>query len=190
MVTICNQNVRLPKAPIDVLESGAFTEILGHYISVDRASQDVYILRCLAKVKDGERYVQGDFRFRHGYCKHNPRKMVKTWGEKEMRKLSRLKASVVQQRFWECWIYTKAEALSNNSTSEFTIKLSANSIWISSFELRFGSNPHLQFPNQISELFTNIQQIVCHLSTIWFQHLVTWYQQIFYHLSAIRVIGF
>ena len=79
MVTICNQNVRLSKAPVDVLESQAFTEILGHYISVDRASQDVYILRCLAKVKAGERYVQGDFHFRHGYCKHNPRKMVKTW---------------------------------------------------------------------------------------------------------------
>jgi RIO kinase 1 len=39
--------------------------------------------------KDRERYVQGDFRFRHGYSKHNPRKMVKTWAEKEMRNLSR-----------------------------------------------------------------------------------------------------
>lgn len=29
-------------------------------------------------------------RFRHGYCKTNPRKMVKTWAEKEMRNLSRL----------------------------------------------------------------------------------------------------
>ncbi|ERN07781.1 serine/threonine-protein kinase RIO1 [Amborella trichopoda] len=43
--------------------------------------------------KDRERYVQGDFRFRHGYCKHNPRKMVKTWAEKEMRNLFRLKAA-------------------------------------------------------------------------------------------------
>ncbi|KAH7443225.1 hypothetical protein KP509_02G026500 [Ceratopteris richardii] len=41
--------------------------------------------------KDRERYVQGDYRFRHGYCRHNPRKMVKTWAEKEMRNLSRLK---------------------------------------------------------------------------------------------------
>ncbi|XP_024359206.1 uncharacterized protein [Physcomitrium patens] len=40
--------------------------------------------------KDRERYVQGDFRFRHGYSKHNPRKMVKTWAEKEMRNLNRL----------------------------------------------------------------------------------------------------
>lgn len=41
--------------------------------------------------KDRDRYVQGDYRFRHGYCKHNPRKMVKTWAEKEMRNLMRLK---------------------------------------------------------------------------------------------------
>ncbi|MCO5597033.1 hypothetical protein L7F22_051106 [Adiantum nelumboides] len=43
--------------------------------------------------KDRERYVEGDYRFRHGYCKHNPRKMVKTWAEKEMRNLSRLKSA-------------------------------------------------------------------------------------------------
>eukprot|EP00899_Mesostigma_viride_P025336 jgi/Mesvir1/5988/Mv00739-RA.1 len=40
--------------------------------------------------KDRERYVQGDYRFRHGYSKHNPRKMVKTWAEKELRNLQRL----------------------------------------------------------------------------------------------------
>ncbi|KAJ7945706.1 Serine/threonine-protein kinase RIO1 [Quillaja saponaria] len=43
--------------------------------------------------KDRDRYVQGDYRFRFGYCKHNPRKMVKTWAEKEMRNLLRLKAA-------------------------------------------------------------------------------------------------
>ncbi|KAK9724256.1 hypothetical protein RND81_05G058800 [Saponaria officinalis] len=43
--------------------------------------------------KDRDRYVQGDYRFRYGYCKHNPRKMVKTWAEKEMRNLMRLKAA-------------------------------------------------------------------------------------------------
>ncbi|OWF56157.1 Serine/threonine-protein kinase RIO1 [Mizuhopecten yessoensis] len=32
-------------------------------------------------------------RFRHGYCKHNPRKMVKTWAEKEMRNLIRIHQS-------------------------------------------------------------------------------------------------
>ncbi|XP_024530272.1 serine/threonine-protein kinase RIO1 [Selaginella moellendorffii] len=46
--------------------------------------------------KDRDKYVQGDFRFRHGYSKHNPRKMVKTWAEKEMRNLLRLKASGIR----------------------------------------------------------------------------------------------
>ena len=34
--------------------------------------------------------MTGEFRFRHGYCRHNPRKMVRTWAEKEFRNLSRL----------------------------------------------------------------------------------------------------
>ncbi len=42
------------------------------------------------------RYVQGDFRFRTGYCKSNPRKMVKLWAEKEFRNLSRLKAAGIR----------------------------------------------------------------------------------------------
>ncbi|XP_057972379.1 uncharacterized protein LOC131160580 [Malania oleifera] len=46
--------------------------------------------------KDRDRYVQGDYRFRYGYCKHNPRKMVKTWAEKEMRNLLRLKAAGIR----------------------------------------------------------------------------------------------
>jgi len=40
--------------------------------------------------KDRDRYVSGEFRFRHGYSKHNPRQMVKVWAEKEMRNLKRL----------------------------------------------------------------------------------------------------
>lgn len=40
--------------------------------------------------KDRDKYVTGEYRFRHGYCKGNPRKMVKTWAEKEMRNLTRL----------------------------------------------------------------------------------------------------
>lgn len=43
--------------------------------------------------KDRDKYVSGEFRFRHGYCKSNPRKMVKTWAEKEMRNLRRLHAA-------------------------------------------------------------------------------------------------
>jgi len=40
--------------------------------------------------KDRDRYVSGEFRFRNGYNKSNPRQMVKTWAEKEMRNLKRM----------------------------------------------------------------------------------------------------
>ena len=40
--------------------------------------------------KDRDKYVTGEFRFRHGYSRHNPRKMVCLWAEKEMRNLTRL----------------------------------------------------------------------------------------------------
>mmetsp|Transcript_14247 Transcript_14247/g.21641 ORF Transcript_14247/g.21641 Transcript_14247/m.21641 type:complete len:568 (+) Transcript_14247:1-1704(+) len=43
--------------------------------------------------KDRDRYVTGEHRFRNGYCKSNPRKMVKLWAEKEMRNLKRLHAA-------------------------------------------------------------------------------------------------
>ncbi|PRQ33935.1 putative non-specific serine/threonine protein kinase [Rosa chinensis] len=36
------------------------------------------------------KYVQGDRRYRKGYCKHNPREMVKVWVEKEKRNLDRM----------------------------------------------------------------------------------------------------
>eukprot|EP00929_Paragymnodinium_shiwhaense_P040298 TRINITY_DN21055_c0_g2_i1.p1 TRINITY_DN21055_c0_g2~~TRINITY_DN21055_c0_g2_i1.p1 ORF type:complete len:556 (-),score=209.88 TRINITY_DN21055_c0_g2_i1:153-1820(-) len=45
--------------------------------------------------KDRARYVEGEYRFRHGYCKGNPRKMVAQWAEKEMRNLRRLKAASI-----------------------------------------------------------------------------------------------
>lgn len=45
--------------------------------------------------KDRDKYVSGEFRFRHGYCRHNPRKMVATWAEKEMRNLLRLQKADV-----------------------------------------------------------------------------------------------
>ncbi|XP_008829865.1 serine/threonine-protein kinase RIO1 [Nannospalax galili] len=45
--------------------------------------------------KDRDKYVTGEFRFRHGYCKGNPRKMVKTWAEKEMRNLIRLNTAEI-----------------------------------------------------------------------------------------------
>ena len=46
--------------------------------------------------RDRDKYVSGEFRFRNGYCKHNPRKMVRTWAEKEMRNLIRIKEAGIR----------------------------------------------------------------------------------------------
>lgn len=46
--------------------------------------------------KDRDRYVSGEFRFRHGYCRSNPRKMVRMWAEKEMRNYKRLSEAGVE----------------------------------------------------------------------------------------------
>ena len=43
--------------------------------------------------KDRDRYVTGEFRFKHGYNKNNNRAMVKVWAEKEMRNLRRIYGS-------------------------------------------------------------------------------------------------
>jgi RIO kinase 1 len=40
--------------------------------------------------KDRDRYVSGETRWRHGYCKSNPRKMVQLWAEKELRNYRRI----------------------------------------------------------------------------------------------------
>jgi len=40
--------------------------------------------------KDRDKYVSGEYRWRKGYCKSNPRKMVKVWAEKEMRNYRRI----------------------------------------------------------------------------------------------------
>jgi RIO kinase 1 len=47
--------------------------------------------------KDRDKYVSGEHRWRKGYAKTNPRKMVKVWAEKEMRNYKRL---------WEAGIKT------------------------------------------------------------------------------------
>ncbi|XP_058807561.1 serine/threonine-protein kinase RIO1 [Phymastichus coffea] len=46
--------------------------------------------------KDRDKYVTGEFRFRRGYCRSNPRKMVRTWAEKEMRNLNRLQQAGIK----------------------------------------------------------------------------------------------
>lgn len=40
--------------------------------------------------RDRDKYVTGEYRFRRGYCKSNPRKMIRTWAEKELRNLIRI----------------------------------------------------------------------------------------------------
>lgn len=45
--------------------------------------------------KDRDRYVSGEFRFRNGHCKSNPRKMIKLWAEKELRNLKRIHQSAI-----------------------------------------------------------------------------------------------
>ena len=46
--------------------------------------------------KDRERYISGEFRFRNGYCKSNPRKMVAIWAEKEVRNLKRIQLNGIK----------------------------------------------------------------------------------------------
>jgi len=46
--------------------------------------------------KDRDKYVSGEHRWRKGYCKSNPRKMVGTWAEKEMRNYRRLYTAGIQ----------------------------------------------------------------------------------------------
>lgn len=46
--------------------------------------------------KDRDKYVSGEHRWRKGYCKSNPRKMVKVWAEKEMRNYRRIYAAGIK----------------------------------------------------------------------------------------------
>lgn len=43
--------------------------------------------------KDRDRYVTGEYRFKSGYARSNPRKMVRLWAEKELRNLRRMRAA-------------------------------------------------------------------------------------------------
>jgi RIO kinase 1 len=45
--------------------------------------------------KDRDKYVSGDHRFRSGYGRGNPRKMVRLWAEKELKNLNRLRTAGV-----------------------------------------------------------------------------------------------
>jgi RIO kinase 1 len=63
-----------------------------HAVAGDGTRDDVAIKVFKTSIlvfKDREQYVSGEFRFQR-YCKSNPRKMVRTWAEKEARNLTRL----------------------------------------------------------------------------------------------------
>ncbi|XP_063779178.1 serine/threonine-protein kinase RIO1 [Pseudophryne corroboree] len=67
-----------------------------HASTSDGESRAIKIFKTsILMFKDRDKYVSGEFRFRHGYCKGNPRKMVKTWAEKEMRNLIRLNTASI-----------------------------------------------------------------------------------------------
>lgn len=69
------------------------------YHATDKNGRDVAIKVFKTSIlvfKDRDKYVTGEFRFRHGYCKRNPRKMVQTWAEKEMRNLIRIHQSGIK----------------------------------------------------------------------------------------------
>uniref|UniRef100_A0A0R3RUR9 Serine/threonine-protein kinase RIO1 n=1 Tax=Elaeophora elaphi TaxID=1147741 RepID=A0A0R3RUR9_9BILA len=62
-----------------------------HALTTDGKSLAVKVYKTSILIfRDRDRYVNGEFRYRHGYCKRNPRKMVTVWAEKEMRNLSRM----------------------------------------------------------------------------------------------------
>ncbi|CAL4156327.1 unnamed protein product, partial [Meganyctiphanes norvegica] len=63
------------------------------YHAVDNNDEDCAIKIYKTSIlifKDRDRYVSGDHKFRHGWGKHNPRKMVATWAEKETSNLFKL----------------------------------------------------------------------------------------------------
>ena len=86
-----------------MLNKGLFAEINGcistgkeanvyHAKSEDDKHYAVKVFKTSILVfKDRDKYVSGEYRFRSGYAKSNPRKMVKVWAEKEMRNLVRLR---------------------------------------------------------------------------------------------------
>lgn len=64
------------------------------YHAVNNVTKKEYAIKIyktsILVFKDRDRYVEGEFRFRRGYCSSNPRKMVAMWAEKELRNLKRM----------------------------------------------------------------------------------------------------
>lgn len=71
----------------NVYHALSFEEGVEHAIKIYKTSILVF--------KDRDKYIEGEFRFRKGHCKSNPRKMVKLWAEKELRNLKRISQSSI-----------------------------------------------------------------------------------------------
>lgn len=75
-------NVYYAKAGSSKINEAEGSQISEYAIKIYKTSILVF--------KDRDKYVSGEHRWRKGYCKSNPRKMVKVWAEKEMRNYRRI----------------------------------------------------------------------------------------------------
>ena len=75
-------NVYYAKAGASKINEAEGAQISEYAIKIYKTSILVF--------KDRDKYVSGEHRWRKGYCKSNPRKMVKVWAEKEMRNYRRI----------------------------------------------------------------------------------------------------
>jgi RIO kinase 1 len=82
-------NVYLATGTMDIAKRETFPADENGNIPVKEYAVKVFKTSILV-FKDRERYVSGEFRFRNGHCKGNPRKMVGLWAEKEVRNLKRI----------------------------------------------------------------------------------------------------
>jgi len=82
-------NVYLALGSMDIAKREPFSPNEDGTIPVKEYAVKVFKTSILI-FKDRERYVSGEFRFRNGHCKGNPRKMVQLWAEKEVRNLKRI----------------------------------------------------------------------------------------------------
>ncbi|KAH9258085.1 hypothetical protein BASA81_003648 [Batrachochytrium salamandrivorans] len=69
--------------------SGMATSMMLTEIAVKVFKTSVLVFR------DRDKYVNGDHRFRGGYSRSNPRKMVRMWAEKELKNLNRLQQAEI-----------------------------------------------------------------------------------------------
>ncbi|XP_076069965.1 RIO kinase 1 [Oratosquilla oratoria] len=92
IIVVCSQHGNtIDKNPQIALLLDTHEANVYHAVNADGQDRAVKIYKTsILHFKDRDRYVSGDFKFRHGYSKHNPRKMVRTWAEKETSNLFKL----------------------------------------------------------------------------------------------------